>query len=1003
MTTTKKNRSKNKKMKLYKRIEGGGKLIINTTYLENRGAYVFNVLWPSSEWTDINPLDNFATNYAKYLYGNSQEFDADDEYTQNTLSGNRRITTNQKKFFVLMDYINEAGRIYRLEILKFIKRNIDRVYPVGEYIGFNPLESGKNIGRSDEGSTYYYGSMKPPQKTGGAVSTSNLQGPDPEDNADFGITSGRELSGREDTLEEKEKKDKEYEVTYKNKIKSVNTTIANAIRSQVTDDPNNPSLIIPSPVWFAGELVEVEGNIDLRTTLPENLYTELLALQETFEREIFNAKVPEILKFYRNNIKKLDDEFIQKSAFIKSIKQANEGKTDENNENTKKLKIEYDRQIRDNDSFTVMDITAVPGAKSTGTAGEDTDDIASSTYVYDNSRNNRVDMSEARKNTIESQDSSIKASDVDIKYKTMKARSFRDKDGKTAFQNWVLAFMKSEEYDDFIKGVNIETTKANEANDKAYDEKMRAPSDIKKLAESKTFYNADIFEGEDKDALNTDLIDQLKKQEDEFNKTITELKAPFAKEKEDIVKKNEEALATLKKKIETTSEGMFKKLDEGITTNKQNRVERTKQETQREIDEKLMDEEDSALASLKNYKDCSSGAPRQLPPERIYQDVNLQDIIKQTGRDLTGGRKKNNSIANQVYLLNKRFVDSNGFESPMIRTNSARKKGGADPSVNVDPNLGIDNVDTGLLNTEHDQNEIDNLNNQLQALGYAEMGVSLIPVVGDIASAVLTLTSTFMADEVAKKEKELEERRKENERLLESWYAWKDNMERQTIQTLSSQEDPNIYKEMKKKALTNFKNSKPTPSQRAITNYSREIDAERDVFVSSRKAITDQISQNAEEIVDVIADVLQTQDDEKTELIDDGYDERKVIIDALIKKLKDYIKTFMDEQEGLDKQEELADMQAKEVADIVDKKQDELEDEAEDIADLKGYSACKTNVKSQEQMEEDALNELKAKAKQQEEDVAQGKITMQGLGKRYKKNSIANQVYMLNARYINSF
>jgi hypothetical protein len=229
---------------------------------------------------------------------------------------------------------------------------------------------------------------------------------------------------------------------------------------------------------------------------------------------------------------------------------------------------------------------------------------------------------------------------------------------------------------------------------------MNPTVDTKKLGETQTFFNAEVLDSEDTDGVNTDLIDKLKKQEEEYNKTINDLKAPFEKEQADQQIKNNEALEALKTKIASVDADTFKKLDEGMSVNKQNRVERQKQDAEREIAERTKEDKDGALASLRNYESCAT-KPVKETPERVFQDVNLQDVIAQSGRQLLGGKKKN-SVANQVYLLNKRYVDSNGFESPLVRTNSARKKGGATNMSNEQDTtsaLGIQSDTTDYLNT----------------------------------------------------------------------------------------------------------------------------------------------------------------------------------------------------------------------------------------------------------------------------------------------------------------
>jgi len=1060
MTTTKtKKCCKNKKMKLLKNIEGGdvGRLKINQTYLDNRMSYTYNVLFPenlrgqladdsasplylletsanadSKTETGTNPflssgakiantpVEGFGTYYKNYLTGNFQraaqyettiapmgdqilaglasvgdsiahlfgfgkpeyhklslkqrikkikeyqklhpKLDGSgpfgkmappaattkstyDEFKERTELPNRIGVLKIKQFMVFCDYINEVGREYRKELLRFIKDNIDRAYPVGDDIDFNKetreeddpdaptilpgLRAQRTV--SNKKATSYYGDVPPPA-------------PDA---------------------------DASTQATYKARIKSVNNTIYNSVRNQVTDNPENPSLIVPSPFWFGGDLVKVSGDLDIRTTIPESFYTELLALEQTFENEVFNAKVPQLFEFLKNGLRELKDTFDMEGRFISQIIKAQAGQPVENDENTALLQAEYQRQYNANATLHLMEKT------------------------YDEGRNEEVSALQIQ-------------TEKGFKWVNRKVKDYKEEGGKSAFQNWLVDFIKSEEYDDFAKGQNMALVDADVARDKAYEETMNPKLDVKKLAESKTFYNADVFEDEDQDSLNTDLIKELRKQEDEFNKTIKELQAPFTAEQEAQKTKNKEAYDALKTKIDGISGDMFKKLDEGMAVNRQNRTDRQKQEAQRTIEENTIEDEQGALASLKNYKGCNSGPPHQLPPEKIYKDVNLQDIIAKTGKQLSGGKKRN-SIANQIYLLNKRYVDSNGFESPMIRTNSARKEGGATrtETTNVDPNLNIQGATTDYIDTGAQEKEIGDMNMAMDILNAADMVVGFIPIVGDFLSAAIGITNMIMGDEVKKKEKELEEKKKENERLLDSWYAWKDNMESQVVLTLSTQEDPKVYDAMKKTALDSYRNMDPSnpPTSRQIRAYSKQIDDERNNIITSRKNITDQISQNAQDITGVIADTLESQDQARTDLVNEGFSERKKVIDAFTTQLKDYIKKFMDEQGKLDDEDKKVQEQADKVSEMVADKQAELDDEAEDISQLKGYSGCKANVKSNEEMQDDAEEELEEQQRQLEEDQAQGKVPKEGLGKRFKnkKNSIANQVYMLNMRFINSF
>jgi len=745
-TKTKKGR-KNNKMKLFKNIEGGdvGRLKINQTYLNNRMDYTYSKIFPDylrskigdntdapfyllgiSEYSDSKqtqtrdgdtaamfgftpapptgpkqlPVDGFGTYYKNYLSGNFQraaEYETEvasqgdliqgamakvadsfisfftgggkpglkgsgplsskappavtqkstyDEFKERTELPKRIGVLKIKQFMVFCDYINEVGRVYRKEILKFIKNNMERAYFVGEDIDFNK-ETREEIDPSVTG-------LIPKTRTVSNKKTTSYYG----DIAPFDAVASDETKKQ-----------------YRAKIRSVNNTLYNSIRNQVTDNPENPSLIIPSPFWFGGDLVKVTGDLDIRTTVPESLYTELLALEETFEREVFNYKAPQLFEFLYNGLRELKETFESESRFIAQVIKAQAGQPVENDENTRLLQAEYQKQYKANATLHLMEKTYSEGRNEQESALQQQKEKG---FKWVNKK-----VRDYGKDVIE----------------TSSAYGYSSRINEDAFKAWLVDFIKSEEYDDFTRGSNMAIVDADVARDKAYEEKMNPKLDVKALAASKTFYNADVFEDEDQDSLNTDLISVLRKQEEEFNKTIQGLQAPFNAEQQVQKKKNEEALKALKAKIEGVSGDMFKKLDEGMKVNKENRVKRQDDKAKRVIEEDQMEEEEGALASLRNYQECTSGPPPKPTPERVYQDVNLQDIIAQSERQLSGGRKKLSTIAQQIYLLNKRYVDSNGFESPMVKTNSARKEGGATRSetTNVDPSLNIQGAKQILL------------------------------------------------------------------------------------------------------------------------------------------------------------------------------------------------------------------------------------------------------------------------------------------------------------------
>lgn len=906
-----------------------------------------------------------------------------DEFKEKTDFNAREAILLMKQFDVFMDYINEVGKEYRQEILKFIKKNINRVYSVGEDIDFNQevteTEDTNNIGSQfmsklsgmmglkstpamlqtyNKKSQSFYGDILPPEKM-------------------------TELTQEQMTI---------YKKQYDQKIKDVNNTIYNSIRSQVTNDPNNPSLIIPSPFWFGGDIVKVTNDLDIRTTLPQSLYTETLALQQAFEKEVFNNKTDIFINYLRTRLADLFEQFKAEGEYINEITDAanNLGPRElgsvvgpfgaisgmDESEDTKRLQKEYERQIKEDVTLHLTEKTFNP------------EQLDKSTMIK-------------------------QRTEKGIKYVLIKTKDIVPTGGKSKYQEWLTIFVKSEEYPEFVTAMRGNNKDSYNNMLKTIENELNPELDMKTLQASKTFYNADVFEDEDPDSINYDLIQELRKQEDEYNKVIADLKAPFEAAQAEQKKKNEASLKALKDKIGPAETDMYKELDKGMAKNRQNRIDKKNDKIKADIAEQEAEDEDSALASLKNYKSCT-GIPKRKPvPERIYQDVNLQDIIKKSGKTLLSGGKKHNSIAHQVYLLNKRFIGDFSGEGPHIKYNSARKKGGATDSVNkqtveLDPSLGVQGITTNYIDYSALQKEVDDMNMASDILNFADNFVGFIPVVGDFLSAGITIANLVMADEIAKKEKEMEEKQKENERLLDSFYSWKNNMQEQVVLTLSTQENPEIFAKMKKSALDSFRTMDPQnpPTKREIAAYSKQIDDERNNIITGRQNITDQITQNSTDILGVIADTLEEQDNAKTALIEEGFKERKAVIDEYTTKLKDYIKKFIDEQKILDDEDKKAQEQENQINDIIEDKKDELNEEAKTISQLKGYSGCSSDVKSNEELRDEALQELKEKQKKQEEAVAQGTAPKEGLGKIYKKynkNSIANQIYLLNSRFIKTF
>jgi hypothetical protein len=507
------------------------------------------------------------------------------------------------------------------------------------------------------------------------------------------------------------------------------------------------------------------------------------------------------------------------------------------------------------------------------------------------------------------------------------------------YSSWLPQFKASKEWKEYLAGKSksIEKEYASELNAK---EKERL-----KGLETGTFYAANIYEDADVDSINYDVIQKLKEQEAAFNKALGEAKVGYDKIEEDRKKLLAESLQKLKDRIAQEQGDIFKKLDIAIKKNEENDKKR---EIQKEAKQKEAQDEVSeqrALGSLSNYTSCSSNANNERwnkVQDQVYEDADIQQLIDDsTQHILTGtGRRKLTSIAKQMYLLNKRFINHNRDDAPVFRFNNARKAkliGGSDE------------LDTA-------------------ATVFDVAGAVFPPLA--IIGAILSVINIF--DEKARAEAE-KKRIEEEERQARLFDSWKDDTIATTVATLEGETDEDKFEERKREMINNmFETSKGEISQDDLDRLLEEIDDAHTRTMEQRQQILDQYTENTKQIIIEVDDLKGNYEDNIDKIDEENNKARdeilKPFVDALKAKADEYEKQAKSKEDIRVKQEEYE----KKVNERLNGEYDKLDAETEKIKELKGYSGCSSNATNLEAAKKKIQDDIKREAAAAEEAKAQG-------------------------------
>jgi len=759
---------------------------------------------------------------------------------------------------------------------------------------------------------------------------------------------------------------------YKN-IETQSRSIYEYLKAQDVETAERPSIFLPSAVWIGGKdlhLGKNETDVDLVSTIPKPVIPLVLEVQKHFEADVFNALIPN----YNNKL------LIDFRKYM-SLKQKNEqlvnniinevSNVDDITDAQEKLfKDEYDRQVRDNETLHILDRT--------------------------------------KANLIQEKDT-----DLNTEHSNWKLVEVRKIEGDTPtkkYNNWKKIFVTSDEYSDWVKDQDKEHQDALSSLEQQYEP---TKLDIDKLSKEKTFYNADIFDEEDTEGLNYDVIQHLKEQEDTFNELLSKVKDGFTKDEQKKKSDLEATIEALKKKIQDNKDKNFKELDDAMATNKENQQKRIADEAERKIASQKIVDEDSALASLTNYSGCDSKPKQTVPPPKVYKDVNIQDLVQKQNQALFGQGKKM-SLAQQLYLLNKAYVRHTGEGKPHGKKNRSKYYGGIDSSAANDSigDTGYTANDVSFAGTDTKENDDVDM-----AMGIVGTIGAFAPFPLDVAIGIVTaIVEFFNAEEAARKREEARQLQIEQNRRENTFDEWKDNMTKQTISFLEGETDDSNYKQLRKQAINAFieRDKKNPPSRKEIRDYGKQLDITRQNNLDVRKNIMNQYTQNAIDVNNEYYNMKNEHQEAMEKIVEDVQKERQQLIDAYTAEVKNKISGFLKEEDQIHLQEKLAKQQNAKVEQMIKEKKEELNEQAKGISELQGYSSCSANTKSNDELRQEAEEELKRQQAENEEAQAQDKplpnppqssplTTGSGFRNKSKKNSIAHQVYLLNQRYIKSF
>jgi len=509
----------------------------------------------------------------------------------------------------------------------------------------------------------------------------------------------------------------------------------------------------------------------------------------------------------------------------------------------------------------------------------------------------------------------------------------------TLLGNWIYYFTMSDEYKLWLKT-------ASDPIQKQYEKELATQEETRLSELTKLPFSAGkIYEEMDVDSINYDLIRQLQEQEEDYNNRIIASKADLDKSIDAQKAHYATALEELKKRIETDKQTVIDKISGAIKKNEDNAQKREAQKNKIEKAEQDAIDEDRALASLTNYSGCSSSNNREniekLKQEK-YQDDDIQGLIESETNRILGKGKSKMSIAEQVYMMNQRYIDNNQDDNIHIRTNSANKtlRGG-----------GI----AGDVST-----------------GIGVIAIALPPPANVIAGVISGLLAVF--DLFDGKAKEEAERRKlEEEARQEALFqTWVEEASASIVSTLEGETDPKIFEKKKRSLISNFLTNfkgQATESEAAVEQLTRDIDAAHDETMKQRKEILDKITENGLEVInkgqELVDDFNNTMDQIKEEDAAKRDEITKPFLDELNTKLEEYLKKEEERDKIAEKEQNYKDKVNERLAQEYDKL-----DQQE--AELRGYSGCSANAVNIDAVKHQVKEEIDKQAKLAEEAKAQG-------------------------------
>jgi hypothetical protein len=714
------------------------------------------------------------------------------------------------------------------------------------------------------------------------------------------------------------------------------------------DDPDKPSAFFPGVLWFGGRNIKVTGDLDIQTMVLPKLVDDILVLQKRYESEIFDATIPKYLDYFKRINDSLLTKLNKQTSFIDNITTNLTAAQMENltDEDERVLKAEFDRQM------------SIPGFKlnilgTKDTSAEHQGSRTGSQVIVANIGGTGVDK----------------------------------------YNNWKRQFILSYEYKEFIGEVNkgdlddLEKYKENFVDaDKV---------DIEKLSKEKTFFQADVFANEDEESMNLDIIEKLRTQENDYNQQLKTAEATYKAQEEAHQTEVKKGLDDLKKKLIQAKDKTLADIQAAVEKNKANDLTRKKVEGERQRVAAQIEQNQDALMKLKNYSGCDTQPPLKVPPKAVLKDAGLRDLIKASEDNLknvlSGGKKK--SIKEWYYELNQKYIG--GVDENM--DNNAQ---GYNINVQGDEDIGAVSYSgavSGIGNTSVED-----------GVAMAGVAIELISMalpppanaIGMLIGGIMSLAGDLAGKA---KQEELEKQRRERERQIASFASWKQQAEDQVVSFLEGETDNDKFKASLKKAVDAFAARDPSnpPSDGAIKTYKREIIETRKANMEIRQNISDTIAENTKDVVRELLDLLKDHDDNMEYINEEIDNERNEYIEAYTTEIKTLIDTFAKDQEKL-------------AADLVAA-------QAKNRSDAELLQVALPAIQQNTVTPADIAKDIKAQNAANEEAVAQGAKdvppatietvvpgTTTASGKPYKrknvpKNSIANQIYMLNMNYIKSF